>query len=120
MNDDVDDGLLHLFGDAWVHGDVAHATQGLAFLVDSLRLVGADEKLLAQLVNRLALLIHHVVVFEQMLANIEVSFFDFPLRVLDALRYPGMNDGFIVRDTHAIHQGLHSIARENAHQVVFE
>ena len=48
-------------------------------------LVAAFEERPAQRVDRLALLVHHVVVFEQVLAGFEVLRFDGLLRVLDAL-----------------------------------
>ncbi len=50
--------------------------------------VEAEQQLLAQLVNGLALLVHDVVVFEQVLADVEVALLDLALRVLDALASP--------------------------------
>ncbi len=80
------DGALHLFRDARVERlDLAHLAGRLAVLVDRLGLVDAEQQLLAELVDRLALLVHHVVVLEQVLADVEVALFDLALRVLDAL-----------------------------------
>ena len=78
-------GLLHLVGDALERLDLAHLAGGLAVLVEHLGRVDAEEQLLADLVDRLALLVHHVVVLEQVLADVEVALFDLALRVLDAL-----------------------------------
>ena len=49
------------------------------------RRVAAEQQLLAQRVDGLALRVHHVVVLEQVLADVEVALFDLLLRVLDAL-----------------------------------
>src|SRR5687768_17885548 len=50
--------------------------------------------------------VHHVVVFEQILSNVEVALFHLTLRILDAARDQGMLDGLVVRHAHAVHQVL--------------
>ena len=74
----------------------------------------------AQRVDVLALLVHHVVVLEQMLADGEVLRLDLLLRALDG---PGDH---AVLDRHAffhaepLHQAGDAVRAEDAHQVVFE
>src|SRR5262249_22506134 len=57
---------------------------------------------------------------EQVLVNVEVALFDLLLRVLDALRDPRVLDGLVVGHAHALHQILHAVAREAAHEAVLE
>ncbi len=57
---------------------------GNVIFEDEVFLVRAFEQLAAQAVDRLALLVHHVVVFEQMFAGFEVLAFNLLLRLLDA------------------------------------
>ena len=71
-------------------------------------------------VHRLALLVHHVVVLEQVLANVEVARFDLLLRVLDRSRDPRMLDRHVFFHAERVHDALHAFAREDPHQVVFE
>src|SRR5271166_952150 len=67
---------------------VEQATENVANVVleDEFLLVDAFQQLPAQSVNRLALLVHHVVVLEQVLAGFEVLGFNRLLRGLDAPR----------------------------------
>ena len=65
------------------------------------------------------LVLHHLVVFEQALANLEVALLDLGLGLLDALGHPAVFDRVIL--LHAEHgQRLHrGLAGEHLHQVVF-
>src|SRR6266851_1748610 len=71
-------------------------------------------------VNRLALLVHHVVVFEQVLAGVEVLGFDGFLRVFDAAGDELGLDGHAFSHAQAVHEGLDALATEDAHEIVFE
>ena len=83
-------------------------------------LIGFFHQLPAQTVNRLALLVHHVVVFQQVFARFEVAAFDRLLRRGDALRNHLRFDGHTLLHPQPLHQGFDFVARENAHQIVFE
>ena len=80
----------------------------------------AFERGAANRVDRLALLVHHVVVFEQVFAGLEVLRFDGLLRVFDAARNQLGLDGNAFGHAQAVHQGLDALAAEHAQQVVFE
>ena len=62
---------------------VAKNTRNI-ILEDEFLLIHTFKQLMAETVNRLALLVHHVVVFEQMLAGLEVLRFDCFLCFLDS------------------------------------
>ncbi len=73
----------------------------------------------AHIVDFAALLVQHVVVFEQMLADVEVRAFHPGLGLLD---HPADKAGFHrhgVVDVHALHHPRHLVSAEPAHQVVF-
>jgi hypothetical protein len=74
----------------------------------------------ADTVKRPALLVHHIVVFQQVFARVEVLRFHGFLRVLDAPRNePGLNR-HAFRHAQSEHQRFHSFTAEDAHQIVFE
>ena len=67
-----------------------------------------------------ALLVHHVVIFEQMFADGEVLPFDLLLSTLDGVRDHLVLDGNTLLHAEPLHQTADAIAPENTHQVVFE
>ncbi len=71
-------------------------------------------------VNRFPLLVHHVVVFEQVLARVEVLRFNGFLRILNATRDKAGFDGNTLGHAEAVHQRFDAFTAEDAHQVVFE
>ena len=73
-----------------------------------------------QRVDRLALLVHHVVVLEEVLAGLEVAPLDLLLRALDRLRHHPVLDGNALLHAEALHPGHQALAAEDAHQVVLE
>ena len=87
---------------------------------DAHPLVLAVQHLAAQAVDGLALLVHHVVVLENVLAGLEVLGLDRLLRRLDALRDQARLDGHVLLHAELEHQRLHAVAAEDAHQVVLE
>ena len=95
-------------------GDLLGDVQGVFLLVLSFQGRAADR------VDRLALLIHYVVVFQQVFAGFEVLRFDGFLGVLDAARNQLGFDGHAFGHAQAVHQGLDALAAEDAQQVVFE
>ena len=72
----------------------------------------------ALLVDDDALLVHHVVVLEDVLARDEVLLLDLLLRVLDLLREDLRLHRLVVRDLEALDDPVDPVAGEQAHEVV--
>ena len=68
---------------------VAHVVDGLAHAL-------LRHELLALLEHDLALVVHDVVVFQDVLADVEVARLDLRLRPLDGLVDPRMDDGLVL------------------------
>ena len=92
----------------------------LHHLHDALLLVAALEQLAAHAVYRLALLVHHVVVFQEVFAGLEILHFDGFLGLGDALGDELALDRHVLFHTQAEHEVLHALAAENAQQVVLQ
>ena len=92
----------------------------VGFSENVLALILAFERGAANRVNRFALLVHHVVVFEQVFASVEVLRFDGFLRLFDAARDEFRFDGHAFGHAEAEHQRFDAFAAEDAHEVVFE
>src|SRR5919204_952162 len=86
---------------------------------DVLARIRALEDLAALLVHDLALLVHHVVVFDDVLAGVEVHALDLLLRARNRARDPWMIDWL---DLEARHQPADAVRRraEDLHEVVLE
>src|SRR5664279_2686471 len=78
------------------------------------------EDFLAEPVDLRALLVHHVVVFEEVLARVEVAALDLRLRPLDGLRHPAVLDGDALLHAEALHEPRQAVGPEDAHEVVLE
>ncbi len=77
------------------------------------------EDLLAAPVDDLALLVHHLVVLEDVLADLEVAVLDGPLGPLDGLRdHAGLERHVVGKG--AVHDPAHRAGREEPHEVVLE
>ena len=92
---------------------VAHGAYGVADVV-------ARQQLVALLVDHLALVVRHVVVFEQLLADVEVALFDLALRVFDRARHPRMLDRLALGHLQAVHDRGDAVGGEDAQQRVFQ
>ncbi len=100
----IDEFARQVFGDA----------QGVFLLIFAFERGAADG------VDRLALLVHDVVVFEQVFAGLEVLGLDGLLRAFDAPRDELRFDGHALGHAQAIHQRLDALAAEYTQQIVFE
>ena len=89
-------------------------------LFDALGLVVAFEQCAPHAVHGLALLVHHVVVFEQVFAGGEVLRFHGFLRGGDALGDEARLDGYVFFHAEPQHQVLHALAAEDPHQIVLQ
>ena len=68
----------------------------------------------------LALVVHHVVELENVLANVEVARLDFLLRLLQRLVDPRMDDRLVLLEAEPLEHGVHALGAEDAHQVVLQ
>ena len=78
------------------------------------------EDLVALGVDRLALLVDHVVVLDDALADVEVEALDAALGGLDRPRHEARLDGHVVVEPEPLHQAGDPLAGEALHQVVLE
>ena len=89
-------------------------------LQDQIFLIGPFEQATAQAIDRLALLVHHVVILDQMFARFEVLAFHRLLRGLDAAGNHLGLDRHALFHPQLLQQGRDPFLGENAHQVIFE
>src|SRR5581483_7601527 len=101
---------------------IENPTQDAADVVlqNQFPLLNAFKQLAAQAIDGLALLVHHVVVLEQMFTRLEVLRFNGLLRTFDSLRDHLRLDRDALIHTQPLQQGAHPLLREDAHQIVFE
>ena len=88
--------------------------------VDACLLIVSLDQAAAHSVHRLALLVHHVVVFQDVFAGGEVLRFHGLLRGRDALGDHLALDRHVFFHAEAQHQVLHALAAEDAHQIVLQ
>ena len=74
----------------------------------------------ALLEDDLALVVHHVVEFQDVLADVEVARFDLLLRLFQRLVDPGMDDRLVLLQPELLQHAVELVGAEDAHQIVFE
>ena len=70
--------------------------------------------------NGLALIVHHIVELQQLLADVEVAAFNLGLRLFQRFVDPGVNNGLAFLHTQRRQHLVQAFAAENAHQVIFQ
>ena len=70
-------------------------------------------------VNHLPLIVGHVIVFQQILADIEVTPFYLALGILDGAGHPTVLDGLAVFQAQRTHHAADTIRSEDTHQIIF-
>ena len=105
--------LRHVLGDEIVDHVVAHVVDGLG---KALVLHQLD----ALIEDHLALIVHHVVELQQVLADVEVARLDLLLRLLQRLVDPGVNDRLVLLQAQPLQHGVELVGAEDAHEVIFE
>ncbi len=106
-----------LIRDELLHGFVEHVVNHFERVFLEIRLVECS---LPLSVNDLALLVHHVIVLEEMFADFEVVRFDAFLRGLDGFADERVLDGLVLLDAEPVHHAHDAVGAEEAHQVVLE
>ncbi len=71
-------------------------------------------------VNRTTLIVGNVIVFQQLLTDIEVTAFHFTLCFFNSVSHHAVLDGFAIFHTHCLHHAAHTLRHKDAHQVVFQ
>ena len=74
----------------------------------------------ALLEDDLALVVHHVVELEQVLADVEVARLDLLLRLLERPVDPRMDDRLVLLEAELLQHAVHALGAEDAHQVVLQ
>ena len=87
---------------------------------DAIALVLALEHFAPPRIDGLALLVHHVVVLEHVLAGFEMLGLDGLLRCFDALGDQAGFDRHVLLHAELEHERLHAVPAENPHQVVLQ
>ncbi len=103
----------HMLGDDVVDEVAAHVGDGLG---DALVLHQVD----ALVEDHLALVVLDVVVFQQILADVEVAGLDLLLRLLQRLVDPGMDDGLAFLEAEPRQHAVEPVGPEDPHQIVFQ
>ena len=75
---------------------------------------------LALLKDHLTLIVHDIVIFQQLLAHVEVSRFNFLLGLLERLVNPTMDNRLTLFEAETLQHTVHAFRAENPHQIVFE
>ena len=106
-----------LFGHELAHqiGKTSFAQAG-----DLRRQIGSVQNVIALLVNDFALVVRYVIVFQQLLADIEIARLNFALSAFNTARdHTGFNS-LALRHIQTVHDGLDAFARKNAHQRIIK
>ena len=93
---------------------------GNVILKDEVLLIEAFEQAAPQAVHGFALLIHDIVIFEQVFAGLEMLPFDGFLRGLDAAGDELGLDGHSLFHAQTLQKGRHPFLGKDAHQVIFK
>ena len=94
--------------DQFINGLMAHHGDGVVNAV-------GFHKLQTLLKHHFALVVHHIVIFQNIFANVEIARFDFLLRALKCFIDPGMNNRLTVFQAEALQHAIHAVGAENAH-----
>ena len=106
-------GLGNVLGDEVVDDVLAHLGDGFGKVL-------AVHQRDALLENDLALVVLHVVVFQQVLADVEVARLDLLLGLFQRLVDPGMDDRLVFLEAELLQHAVHAVGAEDAHQIVLD
>ena len=78
------------------------------------------QSLAALFVDYFPLLVHDIVVFDKLLANVEVLCFHFLLGVLYGAGDKSMFDGMSLLHAHPIHEVRDAVGGKDSHEIIFQ
>ncbi len=87
---------------------------------DGFRHIGRVHQLAALFVDHLALIVHHVVEFQQVFAHIEVARLHLLLRLFQCFVDPRMENRLAFLQAQTLQHPVHALRSEDAHEIVFE
>ena len=87
---------------------------------DGVRYVLHFHQFNALFVDDLALVVHHIVIFEQVFTDFIVTLLYFLLCPFDGARHPRMENGLIFLHAEFLQQPVNAFGTENTHEVVFK
>ena len=103
----------HIAGHQIVNNLVAHVAY---IVVDGL---GAHE-INTLLEHHFALFVHHIIIFQNIFANVEIARLNLLLRAFQCFVDPWMHNGFAVFEAQPLQHAIHTVGAENPHQIVFQ
>ena len=112
--------IPHFFQRLWwnvgINGRFEHiftnAVNGFAHIADIQQFVTLG-------VNGATLIVSHVIIFQQLLTNVEVTAFNFTLGVGNRFSHPRVFNGFAWLHTQFTHHAGYSVGSKNTHQRIF-
>ncbi len=112
---------IPLFRKLAVHGDRQYGIVDQIFhhFHDVLLQIFTEQDLAALIVDDLSLLVHNVVVLQNVFTDLKVAAFNLFLSVFNGLGKHARSDRFILH-AEPLHNALHSFAAEQTHQIVFQ
>ena len=99
--------------DKFVNGLVAHHGDGVVNAF-------GFHKFQTLLKHHFALVIHHIIIFQNVFANIEIARLNFLLRALQRFIDPRMHNRLAVFQAQTLQHAVHAVRAENTHQVIFK
>ena len=92
----------------------------MAHVVDRLGYFLAAHDADALLEDDLALVVHHIVELQQVLADVEIARLDLLLGFFERLVDPGMDDRLVLLEAELLQHRIHALGTEDAHEVIIE
>jgi hypothetical protein len=92
---------------------VAHVARDLGDFLGAHDLVALGE-------DDLSLVVHHIVEFQKLLADVEVASLDLGLRAFQRLVHPGVDDRLAFLQAQRAQHLVEPVGPEDAHQVILE
>ena len=92
----------------------------MAHINNGFRNIFGFHQLLTLLINNLTLVIHNIIIFQQIFTDIKVALFHLLLSLFQGLADPRVNQSLALRQTQTLQHGAHPLRAEDAHQVIFQ
>jgi len=101
-----------MFSDNVFDHFMAHVGDGLAQVI-------GGHYIAALVINNLTLVIHHIIIFQQVFTDVIVAGFHLFLGLFNGPVDPGVHNGFAFFQAEFLHQPVHTFPAKDTHQVIF-